>query len=254
MMRLMQTGLYLCLRMFDSLLFLLSFFILEHFITFSVVITLGFILLCFPGPSETVRGSNFYFSWLILLLCFTLCPFVTKRGSNFYFGPGMYFQTVQVIFVPEWPKGEFVSILASFCVWTKSLKCKDAVNRDSTIQSDIRRFCLQVKRISSSLSAVQTIEPSRPDANLSTVPSVRMTCLPSRPPRQISIIRPDEVFIPSGGLAARPNASQYSISFIFLSKFQEREDRSTVRTMWYPVQTRVSLRQESQFEYHRLDV
>jgi hypothetical protein len=53
----------------------------------------------------------------------------------------MYFQTGQVIFVPEWPKGEFVSILASFCVWTKSLKCKDAVNRDSTIQS------LQVRRI-----------------------------------------------------------------------------------------------------------
>jgi hypothetical protein len=26
-----------------------------------------------------------------------------------------------VIFVPEWPKGEFVSILASF--WTKSLVC-----------------------------------------------------------------------------------------------------------------------------------
>jgi hypothetical protein len=34
-----------------------------------------------------------------------------------------------------------VSILASFCVWTKSLKCKDVVNRDSTIQS------LQVRRI-----------------------------------------------------------------------------------------------------------
>jgi len=45
----------------------------------------------------------------------------------------MYFQTGQVIFVPEWPKGEFVSILASFCVWTKSLKRKDVVNRDSTI-------------------------------------------------------------------------------------------------------------------------
>jgi hypothetical protein len=60
---------------------------------------------------------------------------VTKRGSNFYFGPGMYFQTGQVIFVLEWPNGEFVSILTSFCVWTKSLKCKDAVNRDSTIQS-----------------------------------------------------------------------------------------------------------------------
>jgi hypothetical protein len=46
----------------------------------------------------------------------------------------MYFQTGQVIFVPEWPKGEFVSILASFCVWRKSLKCKDAVNRDSTFR------------------------------------------------------------------------------------------------------------------------
>jgi len=67
-----------------------------------------------------------------------------------------------------------VSILASFCVWTKSLKCKDAVNRDSTIQS------LQVRRNSSPLSAVRTIEPSCPDA------------------RQTSIIHPDEVFIPSG--------------------------------------------------------
>jgi hypothetical protein len=27
------------------------------------------------------------------------------------FGPGMYFQTGQVFFVPEWPKWEFVSIL-----------------------------------------------------------------------------------------------------------------------------------------------
>jgi hypothetical protein len=54
--------------------------------------------------------------------------------------------------------------------------------------------------------------------------------------------------------AARPDPSQYSISFWFLSKFQEREDQSTVRTMWYPVRTRVSLRQESQFKYHRLDV
>jgi hypothetical protein len=55
-------------------------------------------------------------------------------------------------------------------------------------------------------------------------------------------------------LAACPDASQYSISFRILSKFQEREDRSTVRTMWYPVRTRVSLRQVSQFKYHRPDV
>jgi hypothetical protein len=60
--------------------------------------------------------------------------------------------------------------------------CKDAVNRDSTIQSDVRRFCLQVRGILSSLSAVRTIELSRPDAYLSTVPSIRTTCHPVRTP------------------------------------------------------------------------
>jgi hypothetical protein len=94
--------------------------------------------------------------------------------------------------------------------------------------------------------------------------------LPSGPPRQISIIHPEDVIIPSGCYtvsrrvypacihpdvsAVCPNASQYAISFRFLSKFQEREDQSTVRTMWYPVQTRVSLRQELQFKYHCPDV
>jgi hypothetical protein len=73
----------------------------------------------------------------------------------------MYFQIGLVIFVPEWPNEEFVSILASFCVSTKSLKCKDAINSDSTIQS------LQSQKIFSSLSAVRTIEPSHPDDHLS---------------------------------------------------------------------------------------
>jgi len=135
----------------------------------------------------------------------------------------MYFQTGQVIFVPEWPKGEFVSILASFCVWTKSLKCKDAVNRDSTIQS------LQVRRDSSSLSTVRTIEPSRLDAHLSSVSSVRTTCPPVRKvDRPASSVRMKcsfrqepilyrEVFVPacirSDVSAACPDASQHSISF-----------------------------------------
>jgi hypothetical protein len=57
----------------------------------------------------------------------------------------MYFQTGQVIFVLEWPKGEFVSILNSLCVWTKSLMCKDVVNRDSTIQSIFTRLCTAKK-------------------------------------------------------------------------------------------------------------
>jgi hypothetical protein len=73
----------------------------------------------------------------------------------------MYFQTGQVIFVPEWPKGEFVNILASFCVWTKSLMCKDAINRDSTCQSIFR---LPVSRPDDVLS--------RPDTHLSTTPFV----------------------------------------------------------------------------------
>jgi hypothetical protein len=34
-------------------------------------------------------------------------------------------------------------------------------------------------------------------------------------------------------------------------QIQEREFQSTVRTMWYPVRTRVSIRQESQFEFDR---
>jgi hypothetical protein len=82
----------------------------------------------------------------------------------------MYFQTGQVIFVPEWPKEEFVSILALFCVWTKSLMCKDAVNRDSTF-----RVMSRLEENSSSMSAVRTMcHPVRmPDSPAS---SVRTTC------------------------------------------------------------------------------
>jgi uncharacterized RDD family membrane protein YckC len=46
----------------------------------------------------------------VLLLYFTLCPFVTKRWSNFYFWTGIVFLTGQVVFVPEWPKRDFVSL------------------------------------------------------------------------------------------------------------------------------------------------
>jgi hypothetical protein len=48
---------------------------------------------------------------VFLILYFTLCPFETKRGSIFFFiWTGIVFLTGQVIFVPEWPKGEFVSL------------------------------------------------------------------------------------------------------------------------------------------------
>jgi hypothetical protein len=147
----------------------------------------------------------------------------------------MYFQTDQVIFVPEWPKGEFVSILASFCVWTKSLICKDPANMDSTVQSEVRR--------------ISKFPVSRPDDVSS---------------------RPEDVLLPSGhftvsrslcaGLlrpdvsAARLDAYQFLNGSLILSKFQEREDQSIVRMMWYTVRTRFSVRQESQFKMNRPDI
>jgi len=174
--------------------------------------------------------------------------------------------------------------LASFCVWTKSLICKDAANRDSTVQSEVRR--------------ISKFPVSRPDAHLSTAPSVRTMCHPVRTPdnpassvrmmcffcpntslyRAIpsglpSIhcsIHPDDVLLPSGHFtvsrsfcasllrlnisATRTDAYQFSNGSLILSKFQEREDQSTVRTMWYTVQTRISVRQESQFKMNRPDI
>jgi hypothetical protein len=106
----------------------------------------------------------------------------------------MYFQTGQVIFVLEWPNGEFVSILASFCVWTKSLMCKDAVNRDSTCQSIFRRLCTAKKIEDRRFPVSRSDEVSSyPDAHLSTVPSVRTSCSSRPDARQTSIIRPDDV-------------------------------------------------------------
>jgi hypothetical protein len=139
---------------------------------------------------------------------------VTKRGSNFYFGPGMYFQTDQVIFVPEWP----------------SLICKDAANRDSTVQSE-------VKRISKFPVSRPDDVSSRPDDHLSTVPSVQTTCLSVRTSdRQASsvwttcffcrdtyivsrsfcasLLRPDVS-------AARPYTYQFSNGSLILSKFKK---------------------------------
>jgi len=66
--------------------------------------TVGPILLCFLGPSETVKGSNFYCSF-VLLLCFTLCPFVTKMRSNFYFWTGNVFPNWSSDFCPSMAKG-----------------------------------------------------------------------------------------------------------------------------------------------------
>jgi len=93
----------------------------------------------------------------------------------------------------------FVSILVSFCVWTKSLMCKDAVKNDSTCQSIFRRLCT-AKKIEDFRFPVSRPDDvsSRPDAHLSIVPSVRTTCSSRPDARQTSIIRLDDVSFPSG--------------------------------------------------------
>jgi hypothetical protein len=142
----------------------------------------------------------------------------------------MYIQTGQVIFVPEWPKGEFVSILALFCVWRKSLMCNDAANRDSTFQSEVRR-----------ISKFPVSRPddvsSRLDAHLSTVPSVWTTCHSVRTSdRQASSVRTTcffrlDTYIVSRSFCAsllrpdisavRPDAYQFSNGSLILSKFKK---------------------------------
>jgi hypothetical protein len=76
--------------------------------------------------------------------------------------------------------------------------CKDAVKRDSTCQSIFRRF-YTAKKIEDFRLPVSHSDDvsSRPDAHLSTVPSVQTTCSSRPDARQTSIIRPDDVSFPS---------------------------------------------------------
>jgi hypothetical protein len=137
-------------------------------------------------------------------------------------------------------------------------------------QSDVSRFYLQVGRISISLSDARTIEPSSPDTQMSIVPSIQTMChsvrMPHSPASSVwttCSFRPDPYIVSRSFCssllrpdvsATRPDTYQFSNGSLILSKFQEREDQSTVRTMWYPVRTRVSLRQESQFKIDCPDV
>jgi hypothetical protein len=141
--------------------------------------------------------------------------------------------------------------------------CNDEANRDSTFQSKVRRISkFHVSRLDD--------VSSRPDAHLSTDPSVRTTCHSVQTSdRQASSVRTTCFFRPdtyivsrsfcanllrSDVSAARPDAYQFSNGSLILSKFQEREDQSTVRMMWYPVRTRISVRQESQFKMNHPDI
>jgi hypothetical protein len=104
---------------------------------------------------------------------------------------------------------------------------------------------------------------SRPDAHLSTVPSIRTSDRQASSVRTTCFFRPDTYIVLRSFCAsllhpdvsaARPDAYQFLNGSLILSKFQEREDQSTVWTMWYPVRTRISVRQESQFKMNRPDI
>jgi hypothetical protein len=139
----------------------------------------------------------------------------------------------------------------------------DAANRDSTSQREVRRITKFPVSRPDDVS-------SRPDAHLSTVPSVRTTChFVWTSDRQASSVRTTCFFRPDTYIAsrsfyanllrpdvsaARPDPYQFSNRTLILSKFQEREDQSTVRTMWYPIRTRISVMQESQFKMNRPNI
>jgi hypothetical protein len=125
------------------------------------------------------------------------------------------------------------------------------------------------QKIFGSLSAVQTIEPSLPDVHLTTVPSIRTTCHTVRPPVRPSItvrmtcisvrtLHCVEKFIsslhPSGQLSSMSGPLSVLDKLQILSMFKYGKTDSTVRTIWYPIRTRVSLRQESQFKCHSPNV
>jgi hypothetical protein len=158
----------------------------------------------------------------------------------------------------------FLLVFWPYSVFGQNHLCvNDAANRDSTFQSEVRRITKFPVSCPDDVS-------SRPDAHLFTVPSVRTTFHSVRtsdrqasPVRMTCFFRPDTYFVSRSFCAnllrpdfsaARPDAYQFSNGSLILSKFQEREDQSTVRTMWYPFWTRISVRQESQLKMNRQNI
>jgi hypothetical protein len=77
-------------------------------LVFRTVFEIVFVYSVYPFPVETLRGSNFTYSFSHTL--FYPLSFCDKKGEYFLFWTGIVFLTSQVIFVPEWPNGEFVSL------------------------------------------------------------------------------------------------------------------------------------------------
>jgi hypothetical protein len=158
-------------------------------------------------------------------------------------------------------RGEFLDVVMSSLLvfWSHSVFGQNHLYV-RMLQTGIPLFRVKSEEFQCSLSAVRTMcHPVRTPICLLLHPTDDVSSRPDA--RRSSIFRPDDVLLPSENFtvsrsfcasllrqdvsAARPNAYQFSNGSLILSKFQEREDQSTVWTMWYTVRTRISVRQES---------
>jgi hypothetical protein len=161
-----------------------------------------------------------------------------------------------------------VLVFGLILFWTKTLVCKDGfitgipLFRSASEDSAL----ITSQKIFGSLSAVQTtchpvrtlICPLLHPSGRCAIPSRRQTdqassvwttCFPFGP---ITVSRSFcSILHPYGRLNSPSRRLSVLDLFQILSKSKYWKITSIVRTMWYPVRTRVSLRQESQFKYTR---
>jgi hypothetical protein len=130
--------------------------------------------------------------------------------------------------------------------WTKSLVYKRCCKQEFHYSEWCQKILPASQKNSSSLSAVRTIEPSRPDAHLSTVPVVWTTCHTVRTLYCIEKLLYQLAYV-------RTTFSDRPASDSFQVQNKGRSIEPSGRC-WSPVRTRVSIRQESQFKYHGPDI
>jgi hypothetical protein len=117
--------------------------VFETFCLFSTILVklLDLYYSVYPGPSETVRGSNFYCSWFYYSVL-PFVPFVIKRESKFYFWTGNVFPNRSSDFCPRMVKGGICLVVIGYILFRQNhLYVKMLFNRDSTIQKCLRKFC-----------------------------------------------------------------------------------------------------------------
>jgi hypothetical protein len=133
------------------------------------------------------------------------------------------------------------------------------------LQTGIPLFRVKSEEFQSSLSAVWTMwHPVRTPICLlfhssgrRVIPSGRQTNKHHLSGRRVSYVRTPTSYREASVPACSVRTSGHlSVLERFTDSFQvqEREDQSIVRTMWYLVQTRISVRQESQFKMNRPDI